>query len=74
MTIFNIPYEPLQQGGWSVDASNQVLWKFRSRRDAIRFAVGAAVKAQQSGDESRIVIEGIDGRWRSFDHAVKGVG
>ena len=73
MIIFDIPYAPSRQGEWSVEVSNEGHSEFKSRKDALRFAVRSAVRAQQQGDDTRITIEGGDGRWRLFDHHAKGV-
>jgi len=72
MIIFDIPYSPVH-GAWPVYASNGAHPEFKTRRDALRFAVGAALKAQQSGDVTLITVEGVDGRRRMFDHEIKGV-
>jgi hypothetical protein len=73
MIIFDIPYAPLRDGGWSVDVSNDGRPKFKSRKDAIRFAVSAALKAQQQGGDTLITVEGVDGQWRMFDHRARGI-
>ncbi len=73
MVIFDIPYAPVHLGVWSVDVSNDGHQEFESRKDALRFAIAAALKLHQGGDETLITIEGIDGVWRSFDHLAKGV-
>lgn len=73
MIIFDVPYAPLRHGEWSVDVSNDGHPKFKSRQDAIRFAVGSALKAQQQGGDTLITVEGIDGQWRMFASRVKGV-
>ncbi|MFC5580199.1 hypothetical protein [Rhodanobacter terrae] len=72
MIIFDIPYAPLRHGKWSVAVSNNGHPEFRSRQDALRFAVSAALKARRVGD-AVINIEGVDGRWRMFDHRAKGI-
>jgi hypothetical protein len=71
MIIFDIPYAPLHSGKWSVEVSNDGHPEFKSRQDALRFAVGAALKAQH--DDTLINVEGVDGHWRMFDHQAKGV-
>jgi hypothetical protein len=73
MIVFDIPYAPLHQGEWSVGASNDGRSKFKSRLDALRFAISVAVKAQQQGNDTLINVEGVDGHWRMFDHRAKGV-
>jgi len=73
MIIFDIPYAPLHHGQWSVDVSNDGHPEFKSRKDALRFAVNTALKAQQQGDDTLITVEGVDGQWRMFDHRVRGV-
>ena len=72
MIIFDIPYSPAN-GRWAVQVSNDGHPAFKTRIDAIRFAVDRALKAQQRGDSALITIEGVDGRRRAFDHEVKGV-
>lgn len=72
MIIFDIPYAPSHPGKWSVEASNDGYSEFKSRQDALRFAVSAALKAQHGGD-TLINVEGVDGQWRMFDHQAKGV-
>jgi len=73
MIFFDIPYSPAQMGTWSVDVSNDGSPEFNSRHEALRFAVSSALRAQQWGETSLITIEGVDGRWRMFDHMAKGV-
>jgi hypothetical protein len=73
MIIFDIPYAPLRHGEWSVQVSNDGHSEFKSRKDALRFAVSSAVHAQQRGDDTLITVEGGDGQWRMFDHQVKGL-
>jgi len=41
--------------------------------DALRFAISAALRAQQRGNDTLITVEGVDGQWRMFDHLAKGV-
>ena len=72
MIIFDIPYSPAN-GRWAVQVSNDGHPEFKTRIDAIRFAVDRALKAKQRGDSALITIEGVDGRRRAFDHEVKGV-
>ena len=72
MITFDIPYSPAN-GKWAVQVSNDGHPAFKTRIDAIRFAVDRALKAQQHGDDALITIEGVDGLRRSFDHEVKGV-
>ncbi|HEV2679538.1 MAG TPA: hypothetical protein VGV14_03485 [Rhodanobacter sp.] len=72
MIIFDIPYAPLHHGKWSVEVSNDGHPEFKSRQDALRFAVSAALTAGH-GDDTLINIEGVDGQWRMFDHQAKGV-
>jgi hypothetical protein len=73
MIIFDIPYAPSHHGEWPVRVSNDGYPKFKSRQNALRFAVSSAIRAQQQGDETVISIEGVDGKWRMFDHRAKGV-
>jgi len=73
MIIFDIPFAPLRHGGWSVGACNNGRSKFKSRIDALRFAINAALEVQQQGDDALITIEGVDGRWRMFDHRARGL-
>ena len=72
MIIFDIPYSPAN-GRWAVQAGTDGHPEFKTRIDAIRFAVDAALKAQQHGDDALITIEGVDGQRRAFDHEIKGV-
>ena len=72
MIIFDIPYAPLGPGKWSVEVSNGGHSEFKSRQDALRFAVRAALEAQPE-NETLISIQGVDGQWRMFDHQAKGV-
>jgi hypothetical protein len=72
MTIFDIPYAPLHQGKWSVEVSNDGHSEFKSRQDALRFAVSAALRSHK-GSDALINVEGVDGRWRMFDHQAKGI-
>ena len=73
MIIFDIPYAPSHHGEWSVDVSNDGHSEFKSRQDALRFAVNVALQAQQQGDATLITVEGVDGLWRMFGHRAKGV-
>jgi hypothetical protein len=73
MIIFNVAYAPLHSGAWAVDVSKDGHPEFVSRQDALRFAIGAALKAETRGEDARIAIEGVDGRWRLFDHEAKGI-
>jgi hypothetical protein len=73
MIIFDVPYAPLHHGEWSVGVSNGDHPKFKSRKDAIRLAVSAALKAQQQGGDTLITVEGVDGQRRMFDHRAKGI-
>ncbi len=73
MIIFDIPYAPEPSGGWIVHASNDLHAEFRSRTDALRYAIDAALHEEQRGDTSAINIEGADGRWRMFDPNAKGL-
>ncbi|WP_158755321.1 hypothetical protein [Dyella sp. S184] len=72
MIFFDIPYSPVQ-GAWSVDVSNGGHPEFKSRHDALRFAVNSALSAGQWGEAALITVEGVDGLWRMFDHQAKGV-
>lgn len=73
MIIFDIPYSPAN-GKWAVQmGTTHGHPEFKTRIDAIRFAVDAALKAQQHGDDALITVEGVDGRRRAFDHEAKGV-
>jgi hypothetical protein len=72
MIIFDIPYSPAN-GRWAVQVGTDGHPEFKTRIDAIRFAVDAALKAQQHGDDALITVEGVDGRRRAFDPEVKGV-
>lgn len=72
MIIFDIPYAPLQPGRWSVEVSNGSHSEFKSRQDALQFAVHAALTAQPEND-ALINVEGVDGQWRLFDHQAKGI-
>jgi len=73
MIFFDIPYSPAHKGAWSVDVSNDGHPEFKSRHDALRFAVNSALNAQHWGEATLITVEGIDGKWRMFDNAAKGV-
>ena len=73
MIIFDIPYAPEPSGGWLVQASNHLRAEFRSRTDALRYAIDAALHEELRGDRSAINIEGADGRWRMFDPNAKGL-
>jgi len=73
MIMFSLSYAPVHPGVWSVDAGNDDRPEFKSRLDALRFAVRAAVISEQGGHTALIAIEGIDGRWRLFDHQTKGI-
>jgi hypothetical protein len=73
MIIFDIPYAPSHHGEWPVRVSNDGHPEFKSRQDVLRFAVSAALKVQQRGEDTLISVEGVDGKWRMFDHRVKGV-
>jgi hypothetical protein len=73
MIIFDIPYAPSHHGEWPVRVSNDGHPEFKSRHDALRFAVCSALEAQQRGEETLISLEGVDGKWRMFDHRAKGV-
>lgn len=72
MITFDIPYSSAN-GRWAVQVSNDGHPEFKTRIDAIRFAVDAALKAQQHGGVALITVEGVDGRRRAFDHEAKGV-
>ena len=56
-----------------MDTGDQVCPQFKSRVDALRFAIRAALKSEQDGATAFVAVEGIDGHWRMFDHAGKGV-
>ncbi|OOG52323.1 hypothetical protein B0E48_17295 [Rhodanobacter sp. C03] len=58
---------------WLVQVSNGGHPEFKTRVDAIRFAVGAARKVKHRGDEALITVEGVDGQRRAFDHDAKGI-
>ncbi|WP_158754029.1 hypothetical protein [Dyella sp. S184] len=73
MIIIDIPYAPSRHGEWSVSVSNDGHSEFKSRMDALRFAISAALRAQQRGNDTLITVEGVDGQWRMFDHLAKGV-
>jgi len=73
MIMFSLSYAPVHPGVWSVDAGNNDCPEFKSRLDALRFAVGAAVRSEQGGHTALIAIEGVDGQWRLFDHQTKGM-
>ena len=73
MITFDIPYAPVRYGIWSVDVSNNGQPEFTSRKEALRFAVAAALISHQLGDSALINVEGVDGQWRMFDHGMKGM-
>jgi hypothetical protein len=73
MTAYRLSYAPVQPGLWAVDTGNDVCPQFKSRVDALRFAIAEALKSEQDGHHALIAIEGIDGQWRMFDHAGKGI-
>jgi hypothetical protein len=73
MITFRVSYAPVQPGVWSVDTGGRVCPQFKSRVDALRFAIRAALKAEQGGANAFVAVEGIDGHWRMFDHAGKGI-
>jgi hypothetical protein len=73
MIIFDIPYTASLRGEWSVLVSNDGHPEFKSRRDAIRFAVSSALTVRHKGGETLISVEGSDGQWRMFDDQAKGV-
>jgi hypothetical protein len=73
MIIFSVPHAPIHPGVWSVDVSDHDHSEFKSRHDAVRFAVNAARTSQQEGRAALVSIEGVDGHWRLFDHQGKGV-
>jgi len=56
-----------------VDTGDQIGPQFKSRVDALRFAIRAALKSEQDGATAFVAVEGIDGQWRMFDHAGKGI-
>ena len=73
MITFRVSYAPVHPGIWSVDIGDQGCSQFKSRVDALRFAIQAALKSEQDGATAFVAVEGIDGHWRMFDHAGKGV-
>ena len=73
MIIFDVPFARSLNGAWLVNVSNDGCVEFKSRQDALWFAIHRARKAQQAGTEALINVEGIDGQWRLFDHRAKGV-
>jgi hypothetical protein len=73
MTTFDIPYVQVHPGVWSVKAGEFDFPRFKSRVDALRFAITAALKSEQEGRTALIAIEGVDGQWRMFDYLEKGV-
>ena len=73
MIIFDVPFARSLNGAWLVNVNNNGGCEFKSRQDALWFAIHRACKAQQAGAEALINVEGIDGQWRLFDHHAKGV-
>jgi len=73
MITFRVSYAPVHPGVWSVDTGDHVRPQFKSRVDALRFAIRAALKSEQDGATAFVAVEGIDGQWRMFDHAGKGI-
>jgi len=73
MVMLRISYAPVQPGIWAVDGGDFNHLQFKSRVDALRFTIRAAMKAEQQGDSAFVVVEGVDGHWRMFDHAGKGI-
>jgi len=73
MFTLKIPYAPVHPGVWSVNADDRDFPQFKSRVDALRFAIREALKFEQDGRPALIAVEGVDGQWRMFDHAGKGV-
>ena len=73
MIIFDVPFARSLNGAWLVNVSNDGCCEFKSRQEALWFAIHRARKAQQAGAEVLINVEGIDGQWRLFDQHAKGV-
>lgn len=73
MIIFDVPFARSLNGAWLVNVSNDGCCEFKSRQDALWFAIHRARTARQAGAEALVNVEGIDGRWRLFDHHAKGV-
>jgi hypothetical protein len=73
MVIYDVPYQPVPDGNWTVKASDDGQKAFPTRNDALRFAIDAALDAHRHGDDAAISIEGADGRWRLFDERAKGI-
>ena len=73
MVIFNVPYAPIRPHEWSVEVSRDEHSEFKSRQDAVRFAVSAARTSEHKGQAALVAIEGVDGQWRLFDYQAKGV-
>jgi len=72
MIIFDIPYSPAN-GRWAVHASDGGHPNFKTRIDALRFAVGAALETHRGGEGALVTVEGVDGLRRAFDHQAKRV-
>jgi hypothetical protein len=73
MVIYDVAYAPVQDGNWTVKASDDGFKEFSTRNDALRFAIDAALVARKHGDDAAVSIEGADGRWRMFDERAKGL-
>jgi hypothetical protein len=74
MIVYEVPYLSSASGNWEVSASNTLARRaFASRIDALRYALDAMHQAGEHGDGSIVMIEGVDGRWRPFDGAAKGL-
>jgi hypothetical protein len=71
--MYKLFYAPMFPGVWSVDAGQYGCPQFKNRVDALRFAIRAALTSVQDGQSALVAVEGIDGHWRMFDHAAKGV-
>jgi hypothetical protein len=60
-TMLKLFYAPRLSGVWSVDIGQHGCSVFKSRVDALRFAIVAALESVQEGRSALVAVEGIDG-------------
>jgi Uncharacterized protein conserved in bacteria (DUF2188) len=65
--LFEIPFCPESEHGWTIPIPGDGEKQFRSRDDALAFALQLAKQQRYAeGKESFLCVEGADGQWRLF--------
>ena len=68
--FFDLPFAADAQGMWTMTSANGVRHDFRSRIEALEFALHEA-RDHLPCARGAIRVEGADRRWRSFDGELK---